>query len=92
QLIKKDFEKAFNEVDVIFTPTAPTPAFKLKEKTENPLEMYLADIFTAPVKLAGLPAISVPCGETNNLPVGLQIIGKSFKDDKIIKIARFLEK
>jgi len=92
EMIKKDFEKAFNEVDVIFTPVAPTPAFKIGEKAQNPLEMYLADIFTVSVKLAGIPAISVPCGETNGLPVGLQIIGKSFEDDKIIKIAEFLEK
>ncbi len=92
EMIKKDFDKAFNEVDVIFTPVAPTPAFKIGEKAQNPLEMYLADIFTVSVKLAGIPAISVPCGETNGLPVGLQIIGKSFEDDRIIKIAEFLEK
>ncbi len=92
ELIKKDFEKAFNEVDVIFTPVTPTPAFKIGQKATDPLEMYLSDIFTVSGKLAGIPAISVPCGEVNGLPVGLQIIGKSFEDDKIIKVAEFLEK
>jgi aspartyl-tRNA(Asn)/glutamyl-tRNA(Gln) amidotransferase subunit A len=92
RMIEQDFNKAFNEVDVIFTPVSPTPAFKIGEKIDNPLEMYLADIFTVSVKLAGMPAISVPCGESNGLPVGLQIIGKFFEDDKIIKIAEFLEK
>jgi aspartyl-tRNA(Asn)/glutamyl-tRNA(Gln) amidotransferase subunit A len=92
ELIKKDFEKAFNEVDVIFTPVSPTPAFKIGERTTDLLEMYLSDIFTVSGKLAGIPAISVPCGEVNGLPVGLQIIGKSFEDDKIIKVAEFLEK
>ena len=92
ELIKKDFEKAFNEVDVIFTPVTPTPAFKIGEKVTDLLEMYLSDIFTVSGKLAGIPAISVPCGEVNGLPVGLQIIGKSFEDDKIIKVAEFLEK
>jgi len=92
ELIKKDFEKAFKEVDVIFTPVTPTPAFKIGEKATNLLEMYLSDIFTVSGKLAGIPAISVPCGEVNGLPVGLQVIGKSFEDDKIIKVAEFLEK
>jgi len=92
ELIKKDFEKAFKEVDVIFTPVTPTPAFKIGERATDPLEMYLSDIFTVSGKLAGIPAISVPCGEVNGLPVGLQIIGKSFEDDKIIKVAEFLEK
>ncbi len=92
ELIKKDFEKAFKEVDVIFTPVTPTPAFKIGQKVTDPLEMYLSDIFTVSGKLAGIPAISVPCGEVNGLPVGLQIIGKSFEDDKIIKVAEFLEK
>lgn len=92
ELIKKDFEKAFKEVDVIFTPVTPTPAFKIGERATDPLKMYLSDIFTVSGKLAGIPAISVPCGEVNGLPVGLQIIGKSFEDDKIIKVAEFLEK
>jgi len=91
-LIKKDFDKAFEKVDVIFTPTSPTPAFKLGEKTKDPLQMYLSDIFTAPVNLAELPAISIPCGNVGELPVGLQIIGKPFEEEKIMDIAQIFEK
>jgi len=90
-LIKQDFERAFKKVDVLMTPVAPTPAFKLGEKMMDPLSMYLTDIYMAAVSLAGLPGISVPCGKVDNLPVGLQIIGKNFEDNKIIKIAEFLE-
>ena len=92
-LIKQDFEKAFEKVDVIATPTSPTPAFKVGEKTEDPLQMYLSDIFTISVNLAGVPAISIPCGftshgsSTNNLPIGLQIIGKHFDEESIFKAA-----
>lgn len=91
-LIKRDFDKAFEKVDVIFTPVAPTPAFKTGEKTKDPLTMYLSDIFMVAVKLAGLPAISIPCGKAEGLPVGLQIIGKPFEDEKIMAIAEILEK
>ena len=87
-LIKQDFEKAFETVDVIVTPTTPTPAFKAGEKTEDPLQMYLSDIFTISVNLAGVPGISVPCGFTSgNLPVGLQIIGKHFDEESVLKTA-----
>jgi len=87
-LIKQDFEKAFEKVDVIVTPTTPTPAFKVGEKTDDPLQMYLADIFTISVNLSGVPGISIPCGFTaQNLPLGLQIIGKHFDEEKILKIA-----
>jgi aspartyl-tRNA(Asn)/glutamyl-tRNA(Gln) amidotransferase subunit A len=87
-LIKQDFEKAFSLVDVIVTPTSPTPAFKAGEKIANPLQMYLTDIFTISINLAGLPGISVPCGFTSqNLPVGLQIIGKHFDEESVLKIA-----
>jgi len=87
-LIKQDFEKAFKTVDVIVTPTSPTPAFKAGEKTDDPLKMYLTDIFTISVNLAGVPGISVPCGFTSkNLPVGLQIIGKHFDEESIFKAA-----
>lgn len=87
-LIKQDFEKAFEDVDVIVTPTTPTPAFKVGEKMEDPLQMYLTDIFTISVNLAGVPGISVPCGFTSaNLPVGLQIIGKHFDEETILKTA-----
>jgi len=91
-LIKDDFGRAFKEVDAIFTPVSPTPAFKLGEKIEDPLKMYLSDIFTVSVNLAGLPAVSIPCGKVNNLPVGLQIIGKPFEEEKILAIGKILEK
>ena len=87
-LIKKDFEDAFQGVDVIVTPTSPTAAFKIGEKTADPLQMYLSDIFTISVNLAGVPAISVPCGFTSdNLPVGLQFIGKHFDEESILKVS-----
>jgi aspartyl-tRNA(Asn)/glutamyl-tRNA(Gln) amidotransferase subunit A len=93
RLVKEDFEKAFKEVDAIVTPTSPTPAFKFGEKTADPLTMYLSDVFTIPVNLAGLPGISVPCGFTKeNLPVGLQIIGKPFEEATILRIANVYEK
>jgi aspartyl-tRNA(Asn)/glutamyl-tRNA(Gln) amidotransferase subunit A len=87
-LIKQDFDEAFKEVDVIVTPTMPTAAFKLGEKSRDPLQMYLSDIFTISVNLAGLPAIVVPCGITSGkLPVGLQIIGRAFEEEKILRAA-----
>jgi aspartyl-tRNA(Asn)/glutamyl-tRNA(Gln) amidotransferase subunit A len=91
-LIKNDFDNAFKEVDVIVTPTSPTPAFRVGEKAADPLQMYLSDIFTISVNLAGVPAISLPCGFTKaNLPVGLQIIGKSFDEATILKAAHAYE-
>ena len=91
--IKEDFDKAFEKVDVILTPTMPTPAFKTGEKIEDPLAMYLCDIFTGPVNLAGLPALSLPCGKTEaGLSVGLQIIGNSFEEEKILKVGQIFEK
>jgi aspartyl-tRNA(Asn)/glutamyl-tRNA(Gln) amidotransferase subunit A len=87
-LIKRDFDNAFNKVDVIVTPTSPTPAFRIGEKATDPLQMYLSDIFTISVNLAGVPGISVPCGFTKeNLPVGLQIIGKHFDEETILRTA-----
>lgn len=90
-LIKKDFEEAFEKVDIILTPTTPTIAFKLGEKTQDPLSMYLCDIFTGPVNLAGLPALSLPCGEVRGLPVGLQMIGNLFAEEKILAAGEFFE-
>jgi aspartyl-tRNA(Asn)/glutamyl-tRNA(Gln) amidotransferase subunit A len=85
-LIKNDFEDAFKKVDVIVTPTSPTAAFRIGEKTEDPLQMYLADIFTISVNLAGVPGISVPCGFTSGgLPIGLQLIGKHFDEETLLK-------
>ncbi|MDI6601680.1 MAG: Asp-tRNA(Asn)/Glu-tRNA(Gln) amidotransferase subunit GatA [Thermoanaerobacteraceae bacterium] len=85
-LIKNDFDRAFEKYDVLISPTSPTVAFKFGEKS-NPLEMYLADILTVPVNIAGLPAISVPCGLAGGLPVGLQVIGKPFDEKTLLKIA-----
>ncbi|MHB8173247.1 MAG: Asp-tRNA(Asn)/Glu-tRNA(Gln) amidotransferase subunit GatA [Nitrospirota bacterium] len=87
-LIKRDFDDAFRDVDVIITPTAPTPAFKLGEKTADPLQMYLSDIFTISVNLAGIPGLSLPCGMTgNNLPVGMQILGRHFDEETVLRAA-----
>jgi aspartyl-tRNA(Asn)/glutamyl-tRNA(Gln) amidotransferase subunit A len=89
-LIKKEFDAVFHDVDVILTPTAPTTAFKIGEK-KDPLAMYLSDVYTTPASLAGLPAISVPCGEVDGLPVGLQIIGPQFYDEFIFEIGNDFE-
>jgi aspartyl-tRNA(Asn)/glutamyl-tRNA(Gln) amidotransferase subunit A len=87
-LIKQDFDEAFREVDVILTPTAPTAAFRIGEKTQDPLQMYLSDIFTISVNLAGIPAISIPCGFTKaGLPIGLQILGGPFGEETILRAA-----
>lgn len=95
-LIKKDFEDAFQKVDAILTPTAPTTAFKFGEKTKDPISMYLEDVFTVPINLAGVPAMSLPCGsiekDGKKLPVGLQIIGKWFDEKTIFKIGNIFEK
>ena len=91
-LIIEDFNAVFKKVDVILTPTAPTPAFKIGEKNTDSLSMYLCDIFTASVNLVGLPAVSVPVGFTKSrLPVGLQIIGKPFEENKILEISKIYE-
>ncbi len=91
-LIKQDFEKAFQKVDVIFTPVSPFAAFKIGEKVKDPLAMYLSDVFTASVNLAGLPALSLPCGKVRKLPVGLQIIGRPFRESEIFQVGKFVEK
>ncbi len=92
-LIREDFKKAFEICDVIATPTSPTPAFKIGEKTDDPLQMYLSDIFTISVNLAGLPGISVPCGWTEgNLPVGVQFIGNLFGEQTMLRAARGYER
>ena len=91
-LIRKDFQNAFKQVDALLTPTSPSPAFKLGEKIDDPIQMYLSDIFTINVNLAGFPALSVPCGMTqNNLPVGLHIIGQPLKEDELFSIAHSYE-
>ncbi|MEC8043100.1 MAG: Asp-tRNA(Asn)/Glu-tRNA(Gln) amidotransferase subunit GatA [Verrucomicrobiota bacterium] len=87
-LIRNDFDKAFEQVDAILTPTSPTPAFKFGEKSEDPISMYLSDIYTISTNLAGLPGISVPCGfSENGLPIGMQLIGQAFEEEKLLGIA-----
>ena len=90
-LIKQDFEKVFEKFDIIVGPTAPTPAFKIGEQVGDPLTMYLNDICTIPVSLAGIPAISIPCGMADGLPIGLQIIGKAFDESTVLRSAHAFE-
>jgi len=91
-LMRKDFDEAFQKVDVIVSPTAPTPAFRIGEKTEDPLQMYLSDIHTIPVNLAGIPAISIPCGfSREGLPIGLQVMGKHFDEGGLLRVAYTFE-
>jgi aspartyl-tRNA(Asn)/glutamyl-tRNA(Gln) amidotransferase subunit A len=87
RLIQQDFVRVLSEVDVIMGPTTPTTAFKLGEKTSDPVEMYMEDIFTLSLNLAGLPGMSIPCGFSNGLPVGLQIIGNYFAEEKLLNVA-----
>jgi aspartyl-tRNA(Asn)/glutamyl-tRNA(Gln) amidotransferase subunit A len=92
QLINRDFERAFKEVDVLMGPTTPTPAFELGAKTSDPITMYLNDIYTIGANLAGLPGISIPCGFVGGLPVGLQIVGPHFGEEKILNAAHLYQK
>ena len=90
--IREDFDNAFKSCDIIITPTSPTPAFKIGERMNDPLSMYLSDIFTIPANLAGLPAISIPCGLTGaGLPIGLQIMAKPFDEETIFRAAYTFE-
>ncbi|MBE9013294.1 Asp-tRNA(Asn)/Glu-tRNA(Gln) amidotransferase subunit GatA, partial [Pseudanabaenaceae cyanobacterium LEGE 13415] len=92
-LIKQDFEAAFEQVDVLVSPTAPTTAFKLGDKSQDPLSMYLIDLMTIPVNLAGLPGMSVPCGfDSQGLPIGLQIIGNVLREDQVFQVASAYER
>jgi aspartyl-tRNA(Asn)/glutamyl-tRNA(Gln) amidotransferase subunit A len=91
-LLTRDFDEAFRKVDAIVTPTSPTAAFRLGEKSNNPLAMYLADIYTVTADLAGIPGISIPCGMTKDkLPIGLQILGKHFDEATILRLAHAYE-
>jgi aspartyl-tRNA(Asn)/glutamyl-tRNA(Gln) amidotransferase subunit A len=91
-LIADDFRKAFAQVDTIVTPTSPVPPFKIGERTNDPLQMYLADIYTVTGSLAGLPGISVPCGKVaGQLPVGMQIFGPAFGEPRVLQLARAFE-
>jgi len=86
-LIKQEFDQAFEKYDALVTPTSPTVAFKLGEKIEDPMQMYLTDVCTLPINIAGVPAISIPAGFSRNLPIGMQIIGKPFNEETILRIA-----
>ena len=91
-LIARDFHDAFEKVDLIVTPTSPTPAFPHGERTSDPLQMYLADIYTVTGSLAGIPGISVPCGRIcGRLPVGLQIFGPAFSEARVLQLAHAFE-
>ena len=91
-LLTRDFEQAFSKVDAIVTPTSPTAAFKLGDKVDDPLAMYLADIYTVTANLAGIPGVSIPCGETKEkLPIGLQILGRHFDEATILRVAKAYE-
>ena len=93
KLIKNDFDEVFKKVDAILTPSTPSSAFKIGEKKDDPISLYLNDIFTVPVNLAGLPAISIPTGlSENNLPLGLQLIGPKWNEQEILNVALRLEK
>ena len=93
ELLKQDFNEAFEKCDVIITPSSPTVAFKIGEKTQNAYQMYLSDIYTVPVSIVGIPAISVPCGNNSQgLPIGCQIIGNRFSEPTLLDIADFYEK
>lgn len=93
RLIQNDFNQAFSEVDILLTPTSPTPAFKIGEKLEDPLAMYLSDILTIPANLAGIPAMSVPCGFTKEgLPIGVQLMGRVFDESVLFRVGDVIEK
>jgi len=85
-LIRRDFDAAFAACDAVATPTSPVTAFRLGEKTDNPLQMYLADIFTVPANLAGIPGLSLPCGQADGLPVGLQLLGRPFDESSLLRL------
>jgi aspartyl-tRNA(Asn)/glutamyl-tRNA(Gln) amidotransferase subunit A len=91
-LIRRDFEQAFASCDVVATPTSPIPAFRFGEKTDDPLQMYLADIFTVPANLAGIPGVSVPCGFSAGLPVGLQLLGRPFDEATLLRVGASFER
>jgi aspartyl-tRNA(Asn)/glutamyl-tRNA(Gln) amidotransferase subunit A len=91
-LIRDDFLKAFENCDCMISPVSPTTAFRIGEKTDDPLQMYLADIYTISANLAGIPAISIPCGfDDQKMPIGLQILAPAFAEDKLLRIARMFE-
>ena len=90
QMIARDFDKVFERVDIILAPTTPTSAFKIGEKVDDPIQMYLEDIFVSSASLAGLPAVVVPAGLINNLPIGVQLIGKKMGEAELLQVAKAL--
>jgi aspartyl-tRNA(Asn)/glutamyl-tRNA(Gln) amidotransferase subunit A len=89
RLIKEDFDRAWEDVDAVICPTSPTTAFRLGERSEDPLSMYLSDVFTIPANMAGIPGISIPCGfDDGGLPVGLQIMAPSLEESRLFRVAR----
>jgi len=92
RLIRDDFIDVFNDVDIILLPTSPTPAFRLGEHIDDPISMYLSDIFTTPISLAGVPAMSIPVGQTSaDLPIGLQLVANFFQEETILRLSHFIE-
>ncbi len=92
RLIKEDFDKVFSEVDLLITPTTPTAAFKIGEKSDDPLQMYLSDIYTTSANLAGIPGMNIPIGKnSDNLPIGLQILSQQFNEEKIFQLAKHIQ-
>jgi aspartyl-tRNA(Asn)/glutamyl-tRNA(Gln) amidotransferase subunit A len=92
-LIRKDYDEAFERVDVVAMPTSPTPAFRIGERVDDPLQMYLADVFTVSANLAGLPAVSIPCGFSSaGLPIGMQLTGRMFDEAEVLRIADAYER
>ncbi len=92
RLIKEDFDNAFKQVDLLITPTTPTVAFKIGEKSDDPLQMYLSDIYTTSANLAGIPGMNIPIGKNSeNLPIGLQILSQQFEEEKIFQLAKHIQ-
>jgi aspartyl-tRNA(Asn)/glutamyl-tRNA(Gln) amidotransferase subunit A len=92
RLIKQDFDNAFKKCDIILTPTSPFTAFKINEKTSDPLEMYLSDVYTTSANLAGIPGMSIPISrDKNGLPIGLQLLGNQFEESKILNLSTHIE-
>jgi aspartyl-tRNA(Asn)/glutamyl-tRNA(Gln) amidotransferase subunit A len=91
-LLKQDFERAFEQVDAIVGPTSPTVAFRIGERTDDPYQMYLADVFTIPANMAGIPGVAIPCGFSDGLPVSLQVLGKAFDEATILRVAHAYER
>jgi len=90
-LIRQDFQKAFETCDALITPVAPTTAFRIGEKITNPLDMYLSDVFVVAVNLAGIPALSIPCGISNGLPIGMQIMGPHLSEETLLRIGHMYQ-